>query len=143
MLLIVVNYFTMFQISSKTDYGLLIMITLAKRPNDIQALTPLAKNLGVSSSYLSQIANSLAKAGLIDSREGAKGGYFLIRPAKEISILEILEALSGKMKVRCAHASGSVCPHFKRCSLKSAWPLLLDDIKTSLAKRNLASLIIK
>ncbi len=143
MLLIIVSHFIMFQISSKTDYGLLIMITLAKNPNDIKPLTPLAKNLGVSSSYLSQIANSLAKAGLIKSREGTKGGYFLARAARDINALEILEALSGKMKVRCAHSRGSICPHFKKCSLKSAWPLLLDDVKISLEKRDLASLIIK
>lgn len=132
----------MFQISSKTDYGLLIMITLAKKAGSIQPLTPLAKKLGVSSSYLAQIANSLAKAGLIKSREGAKGGYYLSRPAKDINTLEILEALSGQLKLRCTHAKGTVCPHFQKCSLKSAWPLLLNDIKASLSKRNLESLII-
>lgn len=133
----------MFQISSKIDYGLLIMLDLARRPGLVQPLSPLAKHLGVSSSYLSQIAKSLHKKGLIKSREGVKGGYYLARPAEKIEVLEILEALSGKMKVRCAHGEAKACPHFKQCGLKSAWPILLDDIKQSLSKRSLASLLLK
>lgn len=132
----------MFQISAKTDYGLLIMMTLAHRSGSIEPLSPLAKHLGVSSSYLSQIANSLQKAHLIKSKEGVKGGYYLARPASKISVLEILEALSGKMKVRCAHGEAKACPHFKQCGLKSAWPILLDDIKSSLTYRSLASLLV-
>jgi len=131
----------MFQINAKTDYGLLIMLQLAKLPGEIMPLSPLAKHLRVSSPYLSQIANSLQKAGLIKSREGAGGGYYLARPAKQIKVSEILEALSGEMKVRCAHSQNKTCPHFQQCGLKSAWPLLLNDIKSSLAKRSLASLL--
>lgn len=131
----------MFQITAKTDYGLLIMLQLAKLPGEIMPLSPLAKHLRVSSPYLSQIANSLQKAGLIKSREGAGGGYYLSRPAEKIKVSEILEALSGEMKVRCAHGEAKACPHFRECGLKSAWPLLLNDIKSSLAKRTLASLL--
>ena len=131
----------MFQISAKTDYGLLIMLTLARQSGQITPLSPLAKHLGVSSSYLSQIAKDLTKAHLINSKEGVGGGYYLARSAEQIRILDILEALSGKMKVRCAHGEAKTCPHFKQCGLKSAWPILLDDIKSSLAKRSLASLL--
>ncbi len=131
----------MFQINAKTDYGLLIMLHLAKLPGEIMPLSSLAKHLQVSSPYLSQIANSLQRAGLVKSREGVGGGYYLARPAKQIKILEILEALSGEMKVRCAHSHNKTCPHFQQCGLKNAWPLLLNDIKSSLAKKNLASLL--
>lgn len=133
----------MFQISAKTDYGLLIMLQLANFSGQVVPLSPLAKSLGVSSPYLSQIAKSLSAAGLIKSREGAGGGYYLARPAEKIKVLEILEALSGEIKVRCAHGEAKACPHFKECGLKSAWPLLLGDIKQSLAKRSLASLLAK
>lgn len=133
----------MFQISAKTDYGLLIMLQLANFSGQVVPLSPLAKRLGVSSPYLSQIAQSLQKVGLIKSREGAGGGYYLSRPAGKIKVLEILEALSGEIKVRCAHGNVKACPHFEECGLKSAWPLLLGDIKTSLARRSLASLLVK
>ena len=93
----------MFKISAKTDYGLLIMLELARYSGQIVPLSPLAKVLKVSSPYLRQVARSLQKADLIKSKEGAGGGYYLSRSAKEIKVLEILEALSGTIKVRCAH----------------------------------------
>ncbi|PKM88558.1 hypothetical protein CVU83_01480 [Candidatus Falkowbacteria bacterium HGW-Falkowbacteria-2] len=130
----------MFQISAKTDYGLLIMLELARHTDQVVPLSPLAKRLKVSSPYLSQIANHLQKAGLIISREGSGGGYTLARPASKIEVMSVLEALSGEMKVRCTH-SGGACPHFRDCGLKSAWPILIDDIKLSLSKRTLSSLL--
>jgi Rrf2 family protein len=133
----------MFKISAKTDYGLLIMLELARYSEQIVPLSPLAKVLRVSSPYLSQVARSLQRANLIKSREGAGGGYYLARSPEDIKILEVLEALSGKIKVRCAHSSNKACPHFQNCGLKSAWPLLLGDIKKSLDKRSLASLLVK
>ncbi len=128
----------MLKIDAKTDYGLLIMLELARHPGEIVPLGPLAKHLGVSSPYLSQIAKSLQQAGLTSSREGASGGYYLSRPAESIGVMEILEALSGQLKVRCHHES---CAHFGQCGLRSAWPLILRDIKVSLSARSLASLL--
>lgn len=130
----------MFQISAKTDYGLLIMLELARHKDKVVPLSPLAKRLHVSSPYLSQIANLLQKAGLVTSREGAGGGYALAQPASSIAVMTILEALSGEIKVRCTH-SGGACPHFRECGLKSAWPILIDDIKLSLRHRTLSSLL--
>ena len=130
----------MLKIDAKTDYGLLIMLELARNSGKIVPLGPLSKHLGVSSPYLSQIAKLLQKASLVESREGAGGGYFLSRPAEAIGVMEILEALSGKMKLRCHHQS---CSHFGHCGLRSAWPLILEDIKSSLENRSLASLLLK
>lgn len=128
----------MLKIDAKTDYGLLIMLELGHHPGGIVPLGPLAKHLGVSSPYLSQIAKSLQRAGLIASREGAGGGYYLARPAENIGVMEMLEALSGQLKVRCHH---EYCAHFGNCGLRSAWPLILSDIKASLQGRSLASLL--
>jgi len=132
----------MFQLNAKTDYGLLIMLELAAA-DSITPLSPLAKRLKVSSPYLSQIANSLFKAGLVKSKEGATGGYYLARPAKEISVWSILEALTGEVKVRCTDSGHKTCPNYRACGLKSAWPLLLEDIKASLEGRTLADLLDK
>lgn len=131
----------MFQVNAKTDHGLLIMLELANNYGSIQSLSSLALSLKVSSSYLSQIAKSLQLAGLIKSKEGVGGGYFLSRRPSSISILEVLESLSGEIKIRCSHTKNKNCPHLKSCQLKSMWPVVLSDIKKSLAKRSLASLL--
>jgi len=132
----------MFQVKTRVDYGLVIMVDLAKNQKSPRPISGLAKKLKVSSAYLIQIAQSLTKAGLISSREGVNGGYNLTRVASKISLLEIFEALEGNIKKRCSSLPGK-CPHASDCEVKGPWDIILNDVKSILSKRSLASLIKK
>ena len=132
----------MFQIKARADYGLLIMLELAHAPQQLLSLTGLAKRLKISSVYLIQISQSLTKAGLIKSKEGAQGGYILAKPAAQISLLSIIEALEGRLKTRCS-ATGKKCPCLSDCQVRGAWDSILSDLKLTLKKRTLASLLKK
>ncbi|MFA5886566.1 MAG: Rrf2 family transcriptional regulator [Patescibacteria group bacterium] len=131
----------MFHLKTRTDYGLMIMVELAKNKQAIMSLSGLAKNLNISSIYLIQISRVLARAGLIKSREGSRGGYFLARSASRISVLEILEILDGPISPRCLSRHKKICPGLANCSLPLIWEHILGDIKTSLHKKTLASLV--
>lgn len=131
----------MFQIKARVDYGLMIMFELAQKPKQVTPVTSIAKRMQVSSIYLIQIAQSLFKAGLIKSQEGARGGYCLAKPAGRISVLQILEALEGKIEVSCAVNQAHKCPNMSGCQIRSIWGEILPDIKTVLKKRSLASLL--
>lgn len=131
----------MFQINARVDYGLMIMFELAKKPKQVTPVTSIAKRMQVSSIYLIQIAQSLFKAGLIKSQEGARGGYYLAKPAGQISVLQILEALEGKIEVNCAVNQAHKCPNISGCQIRSIWGEILPDIKIVLKKRSLASLL--
>lgn len=132
----------MFQIKTRVDYGLIIMLELAANDGSPLSLTGLAKRLKVSSAYLIQISQSLTKVGLIKSKEGTKGGYALSKPAAKISLLAIFEALEGSLQRRCV-ALGGKCPNAKNCKARGPWDIVLDDIKSALSKRSLASLVGK
>jgi Rrf2 family protein len=128
----------MFQIKTRVDYGLIIMLELAENQHSPLSLTGLAKRLKVSSAYLIQISQSLTKAGLIVSKEGTKGGYTLAKPAGKISLLTIFEALEGNIERRCVSLNGK-CPNTKNCKARGPWDIVLADIKSVLSKRSLAS----
>lgn len=132
----------MFQIKTRVDYGLIIMLELAANDNSPLSLTGLAKRLKVTSAYLIQISQPLTKAGLIKSREGTKGGYTLAKPAGKISLLAVFEALEGNIQRRCISLNGK-CPNAKDCKARGPWDIVLDDIKSVLNKRSLASLVGK
>lgn len=131
----------MFQIKARIDYGLMIMFELGKNEGQIMPLSVIAKRMEVSSVYLSQISNRLIKAGLIKSKEGVGGGYFLSRPASDISILEIVEALEGKIRIRCHDKDNENCPNLSKCEMKSIWGGILFDLKKVLHGRTLASIL--
>lgn len=130
----------MFKINARTDYGLMIMCELAKNPKKTIAVSGLAKRLGSSSVYLIQIAKPLLAAGFIKSKEGSGGGYFLAQAANKISLLDILEALDGKIATRC-DSGASCCSQAGHCTQRSLWGELLNDFKKTLRRKSLASLV--
>ena len=87
------------KLSTKGKYGLKAMFELAVSGNekDPVPLKYIANRQEISDQYLEQIFSSLKKAGLVKSVRGAQGGYFLSKPASEITVADILRVLEGDM----------------------------------------------
>ena len=79
-----------------TEYGLHCLIILAQAPGVIISSRDLADLQGVSVSFLAKIFPKLEKAGLVTAAEGIKGGYGLARPAEEITVLDVVDAIEGR-----------------------------------------------
>ena len=85
-------------ISSKGVYGLAAMHVLSHAVNNrTMQVKEIAAMTQISHSYLEQLLSQLRKSGLVISTRGASGGYRLARPAHEIEVIEILEALEGSL----------------------------------------------
>ena len=85
-------------ISSKGVYGLAAMHVLSHAVNNrTMQVKEIAAMTQISHSYLEQLLSQLRKSGLVNSTRGASGGYRLARPAHEIEVIEILEALEGSL----------------------------------------------
>ena len=85
-------------ISSKGIYGLAAMHVLSHAPHDrAMQVKEIAAMTQLSHSYLEQLLSQLRKSGLLNSIRGASGGYKLARPAHDITVLEIIEALEGSL----------------------------------------------
>ena len=85
-------------ITQTTETGLQALIYLVLRGRE-EPVTPrrIAEELGFSPTYLSKTMAMLVKAGLLSAQRGAKGGVALKRPAERVTLLEIVEALQGKV----------------------------------------------
>jgi len=83
-------------ISSKGIYGLAAMHVLSHAPHQrTMQIKEIAAMTRISHSYLEQLMGILRRANLVTSIRGVSGGYRLARPAHEIEVLEIVEALEG------------------------------------------------
>ena len=84
--------------STKAEYGVRVMVELGKRNGDSPvSLADIAEADGLPLAYLEHLVARLRKAGLVESRRGARGGYLLARPADKITMAEIVEALEGSI----------------------------------------------
>jgi Rrf2 family protein len=64
-------------------------------PDDALPATKLAEYHGVAGAYLAKHLQALARAGIVESTAGRRGGYRLARPAHEITFLDVVEAVEG------------------------------------------------
>ena len=84
--------------SSKAEYGVRLMVELGRQsPEQPTSLKAIADAEGLPLAYLEQVVARLRKAGLVMSARGAHGGYWLARPAEEISLADVIRAIDGPL----------------------------------------------
>jgi len=85
--------------SQTTEYALRAMACLAMRPTDLVPTPTLAEQTKVPANYLAKVLQHLAAAKLITGRRGVGGGYKLARPASEIRLLEVINAVTAVTRI--------------------------------------------
>jgi Rrf2 family transcriptional regulator, cysteine metabolism repressor len=137
--------------STKAEYGVRVMAHLAKHNGEEPiSLGSIADSEGLPLAYLEHLVQRLRRAGLVESRRGAHGGYSLARPADSISMAEVVEALEGEIApIECitAGADGTlVCaregqPGHDPCPTKLLWTRVQGSIVRTLGDMTLADLV--
>ncbi len=133
--------------SSTEEYGLRCMLQMAKKgEKGNSTLVELAQKENLTPAHVAKIMGFLRKGGLVRSLRGQSGGYQLARPAEEIDVNEVLEALGGKFFSKeeyCASPSGEyqVCIHSMDCAIRSLWTGLEQSISGYLKKCKLSDLV--
>lgn len=133
------------QISTFARYGLRAIIRLAyltsgdKKLASIKEIADLEK---ISPKYLEAIFSTLKRNLYITSTKGKYGGYSLAKPARNITVLEIIEALDGSVApLDCIIDSKNCVNHSSECFVADLWHDLYITIKTFLADKTLQDFI--
>jgi Rrf2 family transcriptional regulator, cysteine metabolism repressor len=137
--------------STKAEYGIRVLVELASR--DGEAPVPLAEIAEANTlplAYLEHLVARLRKAGLVESRRGARGGYLLARPADDITMAEVVEALEGSIApIECISAGSDGTIRCSResdpdhaCPTKLLWTRVRFSIVRTLAETTLADLLV-
>src|SRR3989339_874316 len=112
--------------STKAEYGLRAIMHLADSDEPV-SLASIAKIENISLAYLERIFAMLKKADLITSFKGVQGGYILSKPANQVNVAEIVQALEGELyKIDCA-ACNVTC-----CKVHPVWQKLYEQIDSTL-----------
>jgi Rrf2 family transcriptional regulator, cysteine metabolism repressor len=136
--------------STKAEYGVRVMVELARHDGDGPIpLAEVAETDGLPLAYLEHLVARLRRADLVESRRGARGGYLLARPAAEITMAEIVEALEGAIApIECISEGDDgvlVCAREAEadhvCSTKLLWTRVRFSIVQTLQDMTLAELV--
>ncbi|MBK9453984.1 MAG: Rrf2 family transcriptional regulator [Bacteroidetes bacterium] len=134
-------------ISKKTKYGLKAMANLARRGQGVQVvISEIASDENIPRKFLEAILLDLKNQGLLGSRLGKGGGYYLLRDPATISVAAIYRILEGPIAMlpcvslnyyeRCAD-----CPEEEACSLKRVMIEVRDSTLSVLENRSIADLV--
>lgn len=132
----------MIRITRETDYGIVLLSRLAREPrHDVHTARDLAAWAHLPLPMVSKILKALARAGLLVSHRGSKGGYSLGHGPDEISVGDILRALEGPFGItECASSPGS-CDQEAVCPIRSRWQEISVAVMDYLGKIRLSDLV--
>ncbi len=111
----------MVRISKLTDYGVLMMSQLARKPGAVMSAYELAEKLSLPVPTVSKTLKCLTQNGLLTSQRGPSGGYKLSRAPDSITLLEIIDAFEGPLALTECSAKDSECAIEVDCRLRNQW----------------------
>lgn len=133
------------KLSPLEEYGLRCLIQLARRPQDHPVtIRQISEAEGLSTAYVGKLMFLLQKAALVHSTRGVQGGYLLAKPAADLTVSEIFQALDpAALDDVCDKFTGSepACVHGGgACVIKHVWHGLNDHINSYLKNVSLRDL---
>lgn len=126
------------RLSKRGEYGLRAMISLSEPASEsdspaMMQIKEISQREQISSKFLEQILLTLKNAGLLHSKMGVGGGYYLARPANEITLGQIFRVLDGPVApIRCVSQmayESCGCPDEQTCGLR----LVMGDVRNAVA----------
>ena len=119
----------MIRLSRMTDYGVVVMTYMAWQGSETRSAHQVATATGLPEATAGKLLKLFARAGLLKSRRGARGGYTLTSSPEEISLARVVEAVEGPIALTlCVDDHPGHCDVESLCPMRGGW----NQINTAL-----------
>ena len=124
-----------------TDYAV-VLATQVAGEEGAHTARDLALQTQIPEPTVSKVLKKLARAGVMSSQRGAKGGYSLARPPQRIGIHEVIEAIEGPIAVtQCSdETSEPSCEYLTNCGVRANWQRINLAVQRALSEITLADM---
>ena len=130
------------EITRQADYAVRAVLYLARQGTSQRAATSqIAKQQSIPPSFLAKIISQLSIAGLLHTSRGARGGVTLAREPREITLLEVIEAIDGPIMLNDCVGEDSICTFDDDCPLRPVWCDAQAELVARLKSTDFAMLI--
>ena len=131
----------MLRLSKKADYALLSMRHMAAhRDRGALSSRELAERYDIPSELLAKVLQKLVRGRLLVSVQGIRGGYALARPAEQISVADVIQAVDGPLTVTACSDTDHSCDQYSKCNIRDPLWRIKDRIVSALAATSVAEL---
>jgi Rrf2 family transcriptional regulator, iron-sulfur cluster assembly transcription factor len=124
--------------SRQCEYALQAVVYLALKENGKRvSIKDLAKRLSIPYHFLGKIMQDLTRKGLLVSEKGPRGGFALAKPASEITLFDIVNAIDGSDFVRTCVMGFPECSKKYPCAIHAKWENLRDGVYAMLVSKSI------
>ena len=129
------------QITRETDYAIRCVLYLSGKRGSVTMVDEISRKTAVPKSFLAKILQKLSRAGIVRSHRGVKGGFEISREPREISLLDVIEAVQGPVAMNACALDESVCSLSSSCSVHPVWVEVRGEVEKILRKKNFSHFI--
>lgn len=131
----------MIRLSRLADYGVVLACHMAARTDAYHNAFDLAAATGLPSPTVSKLLAAMARAGILESHRGAKGGYRLARQPADITAADIVCSVDGPIALTvCIEHGNGACDVESLCPTRRGWRRINDAIRDAMKSVTLAEL---
>jgi len=132
------------QITRQADYAVRAVLHLARNGNSERAATSaIAKAQNIPPSFLAKIISQLSVAGLLHTSRGARGGVTLAREPKDITLLEVVEAIDGPIQLNECVTNDGACTFESDCPIKPVWCDAQEELVGRLKRTSFEQMLVQ
>jgi FeS assembly SUF system regulator len=133
----------MIKLGRLTDYAVTLLTQMVSSDKAIWTASDLAERCGLPLPTISKILKHLARAGVVETKRGAAGGYRLARAAVEISVAAIVEAMDGPIALtECSEGGEHKCGVESICPMNGHWNKISRAVRGALETVSLADMVM-
>ena len=124
------------------EYAVRCILYMSKKGKEkLVSRKEIADACDIPHHFLAKIAQELAKAGIIEIRQGAKGGFVLVHDPAKITLLEVVEAIIGEIYLNDCVSRPESCRASAVCGVHKVWQKARSQLRETLGEVNFASLL--
>jgi Rrf2 family protein len=134
----------MLQLSKKVEYGLIALRHMAMHPSgQVFTSKEISQKYDLPYELLSKILQKLAKAGIVVSTQGVRGGYALVQKPREIHVSQILRIIEDEkpMIAECYSEGASSCSIFDACTIRKPLGKVQENLNVLLDSMTLEQIL--
>lgn len=128
-------------VSRGADYAIRAMLDVAGQPDYTRTITEgIAERQDIPVAFLSKVVAQLTQSGLLRTHRGAAGGVFLGKPAEEINLRQVVEAVQGPIVLNVCTGPYNGCDRATKCPAHPLFDDAQKRLRQTLGEASLAEL---
>ena len=131
----------MMRFTKAVEYAIRCVLYLASLKERVASRQEVAYVMEIPDHFLAKIAQQLAKARIIEIRQGRQGGYRLLVSPEDLSLLEVVEAVSGEIFINECVIMPETCRKSPICPVHRIWTKVRDTVREMLRQVSIADLL--